>query len=99
MRSYKQTRSSSRGRVDKNHGIVRDGLLAAGYYVIDLSGVGSDIPDLLAVSKADMPVLLEVKTEGEYPTEGQVSFLWNYPGPASIVFDIEDALEVMARHD
>ncbi len=89
----------SRGKVDKNHGIIRDGLRQVGYYVRDTSGVGKDFPDLLAVSKAGVTVLLEVKTEGEYPSEGQVLFLFRYPGPISLVFDIEDALDVMARYD
>lgn len=95
----RSSRSSSRGRVDKNHGIIRDGLDLAGYWVWDLSAVGGDFPDLLAVSKNGMPVLLEVKTDGEYPSKGQISFLFNYPGPISIVFELEQALEVMARHD
>lgn len=99
MTRYKQTRTSSRGKVDREHAMILEALVVAGYYVIDFSGVGEDIPDLLAVSKAGMPVFLEVKTEGEYPTRGQVRFLINYPGPASLVFDIEQALEVMARYD
>ena len=89
----------SRGRVDKNHGIIRDGLRQCGYYVRDTSGVGKDFPDLLSVSKAGVTVLLEVKTEGEYPSEGQVLFLFRFPGPISIVFDLEDALEVVQRYD
>jgi hypothetical protein len=89
----------SRGKVDINHGIIRDGLRQAGYFVWDTSGVGDDFPDLLAVSKSGITVLLEVKTEGEYPSEGQVLFLFRYPGPISLVFDIDDALEVMARYD
>jgi Holliday junction resolvase len=60
------TRTSNKGRVDKNHPIIREGLVSAGYFVVDTSGVGKDFPDLLAVSKADVTVLLEVKTEGEY---------------------------------
>jgi hypothetical protein len=86
-------------KVDTTHGIVRDGLRSAGYFVVDMSAVGKDFPDLLAVSKAGLTVLLEVKTEGEYPTEGQCRFLFRYPGPASLVFDVEDALKVMARYD
>lgn len=89
----------SRGKVDKNHGIIRDGLRQSGYFVVDTSGVGKDFPDLLVVSKADRTVLLEVKMEGEYPSEGQVLFLFRFPGPISLVFDIEDALKVMERYD
>ena len=89
----------SRGKVDLNHGIIRDGLRQVGYFVWDTSDVGKDFPDLLAVSKSGITVLLEVKTEGEYPSEGQVLFLFRYPGPISLVFDIDDALEVMARYD
>lgn len=86
-------------RVDKNHGIIRDGLRIAGYFVWDSSGVGDDFPDLVSVSKKNVTVLLEVKTPGEYPTEGQVLFLFRFPGPISLVFSIEDALEVMSRYD
>ena len=89
----------SRGKVDKNHGIIRDGLRQVGYYVRDTSGVGKDFPDLLVVSKSGIAVLLEVKTGRAYPTEGQVLFLFRYPGPASLVFDIEDAIKVMERYD
>lgn len=95
--TYSRTRS--RGKVDQEHGIIRDGLRAAGYFVVDTSEVGKDFPDLLSVSKADRTVLLEVKTDGEYPTEGQVLFLFRFPGPISLVFTIEEALEVMARYD
>lgn len=89
----------SRGRVDKNHGIIRDGLRQAGYFTVDTSGFGKDFPDLLVVSKSGIAVLLEVKTGRAYPSEGQVLFLFRYPGPASLVFDIEDALKVMERYD
>ena len=89
----------SRGKVDINHGIIRDGLRQAGYFVYDTSGVGKDFPDLLVVSKSGIAVLLEVKTDDAYPTEGQVLFLFRYPGPVSLVFDIEGALKVMERYD
>ena len=93
------TRTRSRGKVDQEHGIIREGLRAAGYFVVDLADVGKDFPDLLAVSKKNETVLLEVKTEGEYPTEGQVLFLFRFPGPISLVFSLDDALEVMYRYD
>jgi hypothetical protein len=99
MARYKQTRQSSRGRVDQEHAAIRDGLVAAGYFVVDTSGVGGDFPDLLVVSKNGITILLEVKTEGEYPTEGQVSFLTNFPGPCSLAFGLEHALEIVSRHD
>ena len=86
-------------KVDATHVAIRDGLRELGYFVIDTSDVGKDFPDLLAVSKAGVIVLLEVKTLGEYPTEGQCLFLFRFPGPASIVFELEDTLEVMARYD
>lgn len=94
-----RTRTRSRGKVDLEHGTIRDGLRAAGYFVFDLADVGKDFPDLLAVSKKNVSVLLEVKTDGEYPTEGQVLFLFRFPGPISLVFDIDQALEVMYRYD
>ena len=87
---------------DNNHAIIRDGLRTCGYYVRDTSGVGRDFPDLLAVSKAGVTVLLEIKNrEGKnhYPSWGQFKFLYSFPGPASIVFDIDDALKVMAKYD
>jgi hypothetical protein len=95
----RSSRRSSRGKVDKEHWLIRDGLRAAGYFVVDTSAFGADFPDLLAVSKAGTIVLLEVKTDGEYPTEGQVRLLMRFPGPISLAFSIEQALEVMARYD
>ena len=86
-------------RVDNTHAEVRDGLRELGYYVIDMSKVGDDFPDLLVVSKSGVIVLLEVKTPGEYPTEGQVAFLNHFTGPASLVFGLETAKEVMERYD
>lgn len=86
-------------RVDKLHGVIRDGLRVAGYETVDMSKVGDDFPDLLSVSKRGRIVLLEVKTDGEYPTEGQVRFLTHFPGPCSLVFSLEHALDVMSRHD
>ena len=86
-------------KVDKNHAEVRDGLRQLGYHVIDTSAVGKDFPDLLAVSKAGVIVLLEVKQPGEYPTEGQAKFLTGFPGPASLVFGIDYAIGVMQRYD
>jgi len=86
-------------KVDKLHGIIRDGLRQSGYETVDMSKVGDDFPDLLSVSKAGRIVLLEVKSEGEYPTEGQVSFLTHFTGPCSLVFSLEHALDVMSRYD
>ena len=87
------------GKVDQQHGAIRDGLRQLGYEVIDTSQIGDDFPDLLAVSKKGVIVLLEVKTEGKYPTEGQVRFLTHFTGPCSLVFSLEHALDVMKRHD
>lgn len=87
------------GRVDKMHAPIRETLRLSGYEVIDTSQVGDDFPDLLAVSKKGVIVLLEVKTEGKYPTEGQVRFLTGFSGPCSLVFNPEHALDVMSRYD
>ena len=86
-------------KVDRNHAHIRDGLRECGYYVIDTGRVGNSFPDLLVVSKAGRIVLLEIKNPGEYPTEGQARFLTHFPGPASVVFGLQDALDVMVRHD
>lgn len=87
------------GKVDKQHGAIREALRLAGYQVVDTSQVGDDFPDLLVVSKKGVVVLLEVKSEGQYPTEGQVRFLTGFQGPCSLAFSVEHALDVMSRYD
>lgn len=85
--------------VDGNQGEIQEGLETAGYYVVDCSGFGDDFPDLLVVSKKNVTVLLEVKTDLRFLTWGQFRFLWNFPGPRAVVLSLEQALEVMYRYD
>jgi hypothetical protein len=48
-------------RVDRNHSEIRDGIKAAGYPVLDLSGVGGGVPDLCAQYGPGLSLFFEVK--------------------------------------
>lgn len=55
-------------RVDGNHAHVRDGIRAAGYPVLDLSGCGDGVPDLAVMIAPCKSVLLEVKDGSKVPS-------------------------------
>ena len=48
-------------KVDKNHGVIRDGLRLHGYEVLDLSAVGGGVPDLAVRIVNGRSLFLEVK--------------------------------------
>jgi hypothetical protein len=82
-------------RRDNNHAAIREGLRQCGFFVSDTAEIGNGFPDLLAVSKSGVAVLLEVKVPGEHLTEMEKVFHVNYPGPIAIVRSPEEAIDVM----
>lgn len=48
-------------RIDSNHIALREGLRAARYEVLDMSGVGSGVPDLCVLIVVGRSLFLEVK--------------------------------------
>lgn len=89
-------------KVDANHAEIVRALRAARYAVVDLSGCGAGIPDLLVCS----PVwpftltLLEVKDGAKPPsarklTPDQVRFHREWPGNVHVVHSVEQALAVL----
>jgi hypothetical protein len=57
-------------RTDANHAEIRDGLRAAGYPVLDLSGCGLGVPDLSVLVGERKSIFLEVK-DGAKPASAQ----------------------------
>lgn len=89
-------------RTDANHSRVRDGLRAAGFDVLDLSGAGSGVPDLLVRIGAGKSHFVEVK-DGDKPKSAQALTAaeekwWQFAhADTSIVTSLEEALEEV-RH-
>jgi hypothetical protein len=69
------------------------------YNVIPVFRVGCGFPDLLVVSKSNIPVLLELKMPGEKLTTDEKLFHANYTAPLCIVRSAEEALDVMQDYD
>jgi DNA-binding NarL/FixJ family response regulator len=86
-------------RTDRNHAEIRRTLKQCGYYVMDTFRVGHGFPDLLAVSKAGLPVLLEVKMPGEKLTDAEREFWRSYPGPIAVVQSAQEAVDLMSDCD
>lgn len=55
-------------RVDANHGLIRDALRGLGWKVMDLSGSGDGIPDLMVSVKPGHPHFLEIKDGDKAPS-------------------------------
>jgi hypothetical protein len=87
-------------RIDANHGVIRDGLRAAGWVVHDLSGAGDGIPDLACEVAPGRPHFLEVK-DGDKPLSKQAltkaqerwhSFAWQI---TSKVRNLQEAIDAL----
>jgi hypothetical protein len=87
-------------RVDSNHGLLRDGIKAAGYPVLDLSGVGGGVPDLCAQYAPGKSLFFEVKRPDikkaeQAMTEAQEVW-WRFNWQATrIVQTLDEALEAL----
>jgi hypothetical protein len=82
-------------KIDQNQPEIVEALRAAGHYVQSTAMMGRGFPDLLAVKKSGLPVLLEVKMPGERLTPDELKWHRAFPGPVFVVCSIEEALEVM----
>jgi hypothetical protein len=91
---------------DANHNDIQDGLLAAGYCVMDLSQSGNGVPDL-CVGKPRTEIsrgwccLVEVKDGSKPPsarrlTKAQEEVLKKWDGPYIVALSLEDALTQLA---
>jgi hypothetical protein len=88
-------------RVDANHGLIRDQLRADGWEVLDTSGVGGGIWDLIVKVAPGWPHFLEVK-DGDKPLSAQAltpaqeklhNFCWQF---SSKVTNINEARAALA---
>jgi hypothetical protein len=86
-------------RVDGNQNDIVYALRMAGYHTYLTFRVGCGFPDLLVVSKSNIPVLLELKMPGEKLTADEKVFHSEYTAPLCIVRSAEEALDVMADYD
>jgi len=78
-------------KVDRNHGTVRAGVRAAGYYWMDtfrFAALCPGFPDALCVNHRAQVFLFEIKMPGEGLTEDEQKFRDSYPG---LWFRIETA--------
>ena len=82
-------------RVDNNHSEIMTALRDAGYYVIDISRMGSGIPDILVVSKERRVILMEIKSPGGRLTWEEAVFAEAYPGAYQVVRSAEDAIRAV----
>lgn len=85
-------------RIDANHRAVRDGIREAlpDAVVVDLSGAGDGVPDLL-VGHGGRNYLLEVKDPGQPPsrrrlTRAQQAWHSRWTGQVDVVHTVEEAL-------
>jgi hypothetical protein len=85
-------------RTDENHALVRDGLRRAGFDVLDLSGAGAGVPDLLVRIGVGKSHHIEVK-DGDKPKSAQAltkaqEDWWKFAHcDTSIVTSLEEAIE------
>lgn len=86
-------------RVDKNQPEIMQALQAAGYRCWSTHRAGFGIPDVLALSKTNIPVLLEIKMPGEKLTDAETKFHFVYDAPIAIVDSIEAAIKTMQQYD
>jgi len=87
-------------RKDDNHNEIVRALISVGAIVIDLSGIGDGVPDIL-VGFRGQTLLLEIKDGSRSPskrklTEAQLKFHGNWTGgPLAIVDSVEAALRMI----
>lgn len=83
-------------RVDSNHAEMKGAFQRLGCSVLDLSRVGSSVPDLL-IAFGCVAVLVEVKTPKGRVKPGQEAFRREWGGWAAIARDMADVEGIVAR--
>ena len=86
-------------RKDKNQPMIEQSLTAAGYKWWSLHRQGFGVPDLLVLSKSNIPVLMEIKQPGEHLTDAEQTFHAEYKAPLEVVYDEQQCLDCMAYYD
>lgn len=86
-------------RMDANHKRIEEALTAAGYYNCRTHKQGWGFPDHLAVSKTNIPVLMEIKQRDEHLTDAEQEFHAAYKGPLEVVYDEQQAVDLMEYWD
>ena len=84
-------------KVDKDHGVIRDGLRLHGYEVLDLSAVGGGVPDLAVRIVNGRSLFLEVKDskikKAEQALTKDQETWWHYNHEGTrVVQTLEEAL-------
>ena len=78
-------------KVDGPQPAIVERLRSIGVWVQSLGGVGNDCPDLLCWHRGRF-FLLEVKEQGERPTQGQAQFMAACPGEIHIARTPDEAV-------
>lgn len=78
-------------KTDNTHTVIRNGLRAAGYEVLDLSGVGMGVWDML-VRRGEFRCWLEAKSSGGELTGAEQIFSDYAPGPFVVAESLEEAI-------
>lgn len=85
-------------RRDTTHADVRDCLRQCGYSVFDAGSVGGSFVDLV-VGAHGLTFLVEVKSPGGKPSEGQTRFARDWRGgPVLVVYSAEEAMAGILKH-
>jgi hypothetical protein len=89
-------------KTDANHATIRDGLRNAGFHVIDLSGAGGGVPDLMVEILPGLSYFLEIK-DGAKPKSAQAltaaqeewrKMAWQMTGKATTIKEAIDVLTI-----
>ena len=81
-------------RVDSNHPQIVKDLERTGATVQSMHTLGKDCPDIL-VGYHGVNYIFEIKSEGGYPTDGQIKWITHWQGQANVIFSTEDAYKIM----
>ena len=80
---------------DANQPAIVEALRKAGYFVVDTHSMRHGFPDILAVTKSGINVLIEIKSPGGRMTDDEEAFHAAFPGALGIVYSVDEALQLM----
>ena len=81
-----------RPKLDNNHRQIKNELEQCYIKIVDLAGVGDDVPDLL-VARRGINLLVELKSPGGKLSPGQYEFILQWPAPVMVADCIEQIIE------